>query len=62
MIENPEIRLNPDLDVVALKAEFTKVKKLSIPEVLVPEAVKRLHRCLTEEIAWNLTYNDDQGE
>jgi len=60
--ENPEIRLNPDPDVGKLKDEFAKDKRLSIPDILVPEAAERLHHCLVEEIAWNLTYNDDNGE
>ena len=62
MTTDPEIQLNPDLDVAALKAAFSKDQKLSIPDILVPEAAKRLHLCLTDEIAWNMTYNDDQGE
>jgi len=62
MTDNPEIRLNPDLDVEKLRAEFARDKKLHIPNILAPEAAKRLYRCLSEEIGWNLTYNDDRGE
>ncbi|MCH8081467.1 MAG: 2OG-Fe(II) oxygenase [Proteobacteria bacterium] len=61
MTENPEIRLNPDHDVKAYREAFARDKMLHIPNILVPEAAKRLHRCLTEEISWNLTYNDDEG-
>lgn len=62
MSEGPEIHLNPDLDAAALKASFAKEKRLHIPNVINKDAAERLYQCLTREIAFNLAYNDDEGQ
>lgn len=61
MSSGPQIRLNPALPIAELKRTFARQKWLHIPDVLEEAAAKRIHQCLTREIAWNITYNDDQG-
>ncbi|HXV73946.1 MAG TPA: 2OG-Fe(II) oxygenase family protein [Sphingomonadales bacterium] len=58
---NPAIRLNPKLDINALAAAFAGAGRVHIADVLEEEAAQRVHACLVEEIAWNLTWCDEEG-
>ena len=55
------VRLNAGLDIPALKKEFHAEGRIHIPEILAKESAERLFKCLTQEIGWNLTYNDENG-
>ncbi len=52
--------LNPALDVAALADEFSRKRRIQIPDVLVPEAAEGLHRCLATEVPWGLAYIDGE--
>ncbi len=52
--------LNPALDIPALAKEFSRKQRIQIPDVLVPEAAERLHRCLATEVSWGLAYIDGE--
>ncbi len=58
----PAIQINPALEGKRLKTAFRKTQRLHIPNFLNPEAAEAIYRCLKDEIAWNLAYNDEKGE
>jgi SM-20-related protein len=61
MSTEPAIRLNPALELKALKAAFATDGRVHIPDVMEAAAAKRAFDCLKNEIAWNLTWCDDAG-
>lgn len=61
-MSNPEIKLNPDLDIGQLKQAFLKTHRLHIPKIINEEAAEGVHQSLNNEIAWNLAYNDEEGQ
>ncbi len=61
-MSNPEINLNPHLDVAGLKAFFQENKRLHIPGIINEEAAEAVYNSLKNEIAFNLAYNDDEGQ
>lgn len=52
------IRLNPALDVLALKKAFAEAGRIHIPKVLAEDSAERVHRCLTGEVDWHLIFNE----
>lgn len=52
--------LNPTLDVAALAEEFSRNRRIQIPDVLVPEAAEELHRCLAKQVPWGVAYIDGE--
>lgn len=57
-----EIKLNPDLDKKGLSDTFKKNYRLHIPGIINIEAAEGVHNSLKDEIAWNLAYNDEEGQ
>lgn len=53
--DDPE--LNPALDRAALGSAFRQKGRVHIPSVLTSRAAERLHRCLTNETTWSVTFN-----
>jgi SM-20-related protein len=49
--------LNPALERVALSNAYRRTGRVHIPSVLTPEAAERIHRCLTHETKWSVTFN-----
>jgi Rps23 Pro-64 3,4-dihydroxylase Tpa1-like proline 4-hydroxylase len=49
--------LNPRLDPAALGNTFRSKGRVHIPNVLTSRAAERLHRCLTRETTWSVTFN-----
>lgn len=56
-----DIRLNPQIDWKNLKETFARDRRLHIPNIFEKETAERIHQCLRDEIAWNLTYCDEDG-
>lgn len=52
------IRLNPSLDIRALKKSFAQDRRLHIPRILTEYAAERLVRCLTQDVDWHLVFNE----
>ena len=50
--------LNPELDAAALGRAFRGKGRVHIPSVLTATAAERLHRCLTHETTWSVTFNN----
>jgi Rps23 Pro-64 3,4-dihydroxylase Tpa1-like proline 4-hydroxylase len=59
---SPEINLGSSLDISKLKTSFAKTRRLHIPGIINEEAAEAVHNSLKNEIAWNLAYNDDEGQ
>lgn len=56
--KNPQIRLNPALDRLALKKAFDINRRIHIPRILTPDSAERVHRCLTHDVDWHLVFNE----
>jgi Rps23 Pro-64 3,4-dihydroxylase Tpa1-like proline 4-hydroxylase len=52
------LELNPALDRAALGNTFRRNGRVHIPSVLVSAAADRVHRCLTRETTWSVTFNN----
>jgi len=53
------LRLAPDLDPMALQAEFLKGLRLHVPNVLENDSADAIYMCLNEQQQWNLACNVD---
>lgn len=51
------IRLNPRLDIPALREEFDRTARLHVPQVLEPASAQRLHAALAESRDWIFVFN-----
>ena len=52
------IKLNPALDLSALKKAFAKDRRIHIPRILTEDSAERMHRCLTGDVDWHLVFNE----
>ena len=52
------IRLNPSLDIPALKKDFAIARSLHIPGILTDYAAERTARCLAQDVDWHLVFNE----
>jgi len=52
------IRLNPSLDIGALKKSFAQDRRLHVPRILTEYAAERLVRCLAQDVDWHLVFNE----
>ena len=52
------IKLNPALDLSALKKTFAKDRRLHIPRILTGDSAERIYRCLTTDVDWHLVFNE----
>lgn len=52
------IKLNPALDVAALKKTFAENRRIQIRNILTKHSAERVHRCLTTEVDWHLVFNE----
>jgi Rps23 Pro-64 3,4-dihydroxylase Tpa1-like proline 4-hydroxylase len=50
--------LNPGLDSAALGDAFRRNGRVHIPSALTSSSAERLHRCLTQETKWSVTFNN----
>jgi Rps23 Pro-64 3,4-dihydroxylase Tpa1-like proline 4-hydroxylase len=53
-----DIVINPELDPLALCADFQRRGRLQIPDFFVPETAAYLHRLLLDNQDWYLAYNE----
>lgn len=61
-MSTPKIILNSGLDVGQLKQAFLKTHRLHIPGIINDDAAEAVHNSLKTEIAFNLAYNDEEGQ
>ena len=54
------IRLNPALDVGALKKAFGEKGRIHIPKILTPDSAERMSRTLTNDVDWHLVFNEGE--
>ena len=54
------IQINPELDRTALGAAFRRHGRIHIPGFLTAESAQRIHKCLVEDVPWNLVFNDGE--
>lgn len=59
-VADEPIRFNAALDVDAAAREFAQRGRVRIADVLDPLSAARLHRCLLEDVPWQLAYNEAQ--
>ena len=55
-------RINPQLDIAALAAEFKRNGKISISNVLTEDFADKTFNCLDTEVPWRLMYYNHQGK
>jgi len=55
-----EIKLNPSLDLRALKKQFASERRLHIPKILTEASAERVARCLTNDVDWHLIFNEGE--
>jgi len=55
---NAKIKLNPALDVIRLKENFAKTKRIHIPKILTEDSAERMRRCLMGDVDWHLVFNE----
>ncbi|HBK55960.1 MAG TPA: hypothetical protein DDZ76_06720 [Xanthomonadales bacterium] len=53
--------LNPALDLGAAAAEFARLGRVQIRDVLSDDGARRLAECMQREVPWSFTYYDDNG-
>ncbi len=58
MTDNPEIRLNPALDIMALKKAFAEHRRIHVPKILTEDSAERMVRCLINDVDWHLVFNE----
>lgn len=51
------MNLNKKIDLKAAKKQFSKTKRVQIPDILDPAAAETLNSVLVEKTAWMLNYN-----
>lgn len=51
------MNLNKKIDIKAAKKQFSKTRRVQIPDILDPAAAETLHSVLVEKTAWMLKYN-----
>lgn len=56
----PAVRLAPGLDVAAVARVYRAAGRVHVPAILEREAAARVHRCLVEEVPWQLHFNDGE--
>lgn len=52
-----KIELSPDLDMKQLQQQFRDAGFLHIPGVLKKKWADRIHKCLVEDVIWNMVFN-----
>jgi len=55
---NPDVALNPEIDIDAIRDRFAATGRAQIKDVLTVEAAARFYACLATELPWRLAYND----
>lgn len=51
------MNLNKKIDIKAAKKQFSKTRRVQIPDILDPAAAKTLNSVLVDKTAWMLNYN-----
>ena len=59
-VTDEPIRFNSAVDVEAAARAFAQGGRVRIADVLDPLSAARLHRCLLEDVPWQLTYNEGE--
>lgn len=57
---DPDVQLNPRLDVRAIAAVYARCGRVHIPDVLTPAVAERIHRAMTEEVPWSRVISGTQ--
>jgi SM-20-related protein len=52
------LKLNPELDLTASAEGFRRDGRVHIPNVLARASAERLHKCLSQETKWTVTFNN----
>lgn len=60
MTVEPAIRVNPALDLAALRESFAKTRRIHIPDILTAESARRVHQSLAREVDWHLVFNESE--
>jgi SM-20-related protein len=53
---HPPLEINPDLDVEKLRNDFRKNDRLHILDFLREDCAEHLHKCLAEELPWDIGF------
>ncbi|HUQ53704.1 MAG TPA: 2OG-Fe(II) oxygenase family protein [Gammaproteobacteria bacterium] len=59
-VADEPMRFNAGLDVGAAARSFAQCGRVRIDDVLDALSAARLHRCLVEDVPWQLTYNEGE--
>jgi Rps23 Pro-64 3,4-dihydroxylase Tpa1-like proline 4-hydroxylase len=54
-----DLKINPNLDVDRLLADFRRDGFVQVPDVLAPGQADELARCLNADVPWGLAYYDE---
>lgn len=55
-----DIRLNPNLDIDAIAATYTKTRFVQVRDVFAPETANEISNILRKQIPWRLIYADPE--